>query len=67
MAITLFNLAMLYGDLGDHQKKVEVLKRVLPVFQRHIGAYHRYCVTVRCQVFVANLLKCCLCRRRKCD
>ena len=67
VAITLFNLAMAYGDLGDHQKKVEVLKRVLPIFQGHFGAYHRYCVRVRCELFVANLLKRCLCRRRKCD
>ena len=78
VAITLFNLAMAYGDLGDQKKKVEVLKRVLPIFQRHLGAHHRYCVTarrelqssegkMRCQVFVANLLKRCLCRRRKCD
>ena len=40
MAITLTNLGGVYGDLGDHAKKRDVLERALAINERAFGRDH---------------------------
>ena len=40
VAGTLFNLAMVYGDLGNPMMKKKALQRVYPIFESHFGDDH---------------------------
>ena len=53
VAITLFNLATVNGDLGDNAKKRELLERTLAIFQSAYGTDHPH--TKLCQRKLAEL------------
>ena len=53
VAITLFNLGVAHGCLGDNSKKHELLKRVLPIWTRAYGNDHPH--TKLCQKELAKL------------
>ena len=40
VAITLTNLGNVYGTLGDHAKKRDILERALAIFEREYGRDH---------------------------
>ena len=45
MAITLTNLGIAYGELGDHAKKRDVLERALAIKERAYGRDHAQVAT----------------------
>ena len=47
VAKTLYNLALTHGCLGDQRRKVELLKRALPIYQNHYGVHSDECAEVR--------------------
>ena len=58
VAITLHNLALAHGCLGEHEKAFEMLQRVLPVFEDHFGAHDDRCNDVRRAIDVFSLCAC---------
>ena len=53
VALTLFNLGVAHGSLGDNSKKRELLERVLPIWTRAYGNDHPH--TKLCQGALAKL------------
>ena len=47
VAITLYNLALVHGKLGEHEKAAEMWERLLLVYKDHFGVHHDRCTKVR--------------------